>query len=180
MRRAEQRIGERQYRRRGREANRWLAIQSAVPSIGGVKRLTTRPSAKPVKFTTSGSMPLAKVGENEHDHQRRKNGPLQGFRREAEGAIASQKSNAGEEFDQGIHRRDFRFAGAAFAAEEQVADHGNVVVGANGRAAFGASRRGHHDRFALGDSDDADVQEAANDQPEEEHENADKIAGVTI
>ena len=54
---------------------------------------------------------------------------------------------------------------------------GNIVIGTDRLAAFNACRRRHDDRFPVGDADDADVQEAANDESEEEHGYVDKRRG---
>src|SRR6185437_7083294 len=66
---------------------------------------------------------------------------------------------------------------AAFPAEQKPAQHRNVVVGTDGCAAFWARRCRHHNRLSLRDADDANVQEATNQQPEDEYKYSDDRCG---
>lgn len=59
-------------------------------------------------------------------------------------------------------------AGAAFSAEDEPAQHGNIVVERDEAAAMRASRTRRDHRLAEGQAVDADVQEAAESQPPSE------------
>jgi len=62
---------------------------------------------------------------------------------------------------------------AAFAAEEEPTEDGDVVVRLDGGLAARAARGRVDDGEALGNAGDANVEEAANDDAEEEKEEGD-------
>jgi len=59
---------------------------------------------------------------------------------------------------------------AAFAAEDEPAEDGDVVVGLDGRLATRAAGGGANDGESFRDAGDANVEEAADDDAEEEEE----------
>ena len=57
---------------------------------------------------------------------------------------------------------------AAFAAQDQPAYDGNIIVGLDRAAATRATRTRRNDRLTRRDARDADVQKAADDESEEQ------------
>ncbi len=100
----------------------------------------------------------------QHDEQRGEDGPLQRVHGRAKNKIGGQEQEPGEQFDGRIHRGNFCFAVAAFAAEENPAQDGNIVVRRDGLAAFRAARCGQHDGLVRGNPQDADIQKASDEQ----------------
>src|SRR5439155_20554863 len=80
------------------------------------------------------------------------------------------REHRGQELDERVARRDAHAAGAAPAAEEEVGDDGDVVVGPDGRVAGRAARRRADDRPPRRDPHDADVEERPPERSEDERE----------
>ena len=97
-----------------------------------------------------GKDALAQVGEDEDDDDRGEDDPFESSEGEAESEKAEKEEQAGEKFDGGIHGRDTRAALPAFAAEDEIAEDRNVVIGANGGAAVSAGGGGKNDGFSGG------------------------------
>ena len=70
--------------RGGGKSNQRLDNHSAVPSIGFVKKLKSRPapSAEEINFVRKDS--FAQIGDRQHDEHGRENGPFGGLHRQAE------------------------------------------------------------------------------------------------
>ena len=115
----------------------------------------------------------AEIGDSEDDDEAHEKEPFERFRRKAESVITSDKEEAGEQFNCGVHRRDGIAASAALAAEPEPGKDGNVVVGFDWRFALGAARAGRHDGQAFRDPRDADIQKAADDETEKKKEGYD-------
>ncbi len=85
----------------------------------------------------------------------------------------SQEEDGREQFHQKIVPVDLHPADAAFTAQGDVAQDGDVVPGTYGCVATRAVRWGRDDRFFTRNAVNADVEEAAEGGSEEEYENVD-------
>ena len=110
------------------------------------------------------------VGDNKNDEEAAEEEPFEGGQGDAEGVVGEDEVGAGEELDDGVHGRDGEAAVAAFAAEEEPTEDGDVVVGLDGCLAARAAGGGANDGESFGDARDANVEEAADDDAEEEEE----------
>lgn len=113
------------------------------------------------------------VGDDENDEEAAEEEPLEGGEGDAEDVVGEDEVGAGEDFDDGVHGRDREAAVAAFAAEEEPTEDGNVVVGLDGSFAARTAGGGADDGESFGDARDANVEEAADDDAEEEEEEGD-------
>jgi hypothetical protein len=92
--------------------------------------------------------------------------------------IDAEKEESGDEFDDGVTGSDARVAAAAASAEDEPAEHGNIVVGSDGgvaRRAGGA--RGDYGESA-GKTIDADVEETAEAESEEKSGRTENVVEV--
>lgn len=92
---------------------------------------------------------------------------------EAEAKIAEQEERRGSQFDRGIAPGDGLAAAAAAATEKNPAEDGDVVAGADHRAATGAVRTRVDDGLVARQARDADVEEAAEGEAEDGGEDGD-------
>jgi len=115
----------------------------------------------------------AKIGDGQHHDEAGENEPLRGGGGEPVFEIAQDKKAAGSELDQRVHRRNRESAGAAFTAQPEPAEHGDVVVRLDRGLAAGATRTRGHDGQTLWNPRDADVQKAAKNDAEEKKEGDD-------
>jgi len=113
------------------------------------------------------------VSDDENDQEAAEEEPLEGGKRDTKGAVGKDEVGAGEELDDGVHRRDGEVALATFTAQEEPTEDGNVVVGLDGSFAARAAGGGADDGESFGDARDANVEEAADDDAEEEKEEGD-------
>ena len=113
------------------------------------------------------------VGDDENDEEAAEEEPFEGGEGDAESVVGENEVGAGEELDDGVHGRDGEAAVAAFAAEEEPTEDGNVVVGLDGGFAARAAGSWADDGESFGDARDANVEEAADDDAEEEEEEGD-------
>jgi hypothetical protein len=108
---------------------------------------------------------------DDEDHQHAvENQELERDQRDAEREICKDEEKPGEEFDDGIHRRNRQAATAAFAAQQEPAEDRNVVVGLDGLKAARATRAGRNDGQSLWNTRDADIEEAAYGYAEKKEE----------
>ena len=94
----------------------------------------------------------AQVGDGQDDDEADEEEPLEGFDGESEAEVAADEEQASREFDERVHRRNGKRAGAAFSAQPEPAQNGNVVVRLDRRFAAGATRRRRNDGKALRDA----------------------------
>ena len=87
---------------------------------------------------------------------------------------AEQEESGSGAFDGGIAPGYGATAGPAAALEKDPAEEGDVVGGSDGRAAAGAAGAGADDGFVARQACDADVEEAAEGEPEEDDEDGDE------
>src|SRR5438132_3322599 len=78
------------------------------------------------------------------------------------------EAKARKELDKKIATRESRAADTAAAAQEQIAEQGNVVIPTNGLEAMAAARSRPDDAFLQRQPVDADIQQAAHDRAEHE------------
>ena len=123
---------------------------------------------KPGPLMASGRSADAQVGDGENDDEADEEEPLEGFDGEAEAEVAGDEEEAGGELDERVHRGDGEGAGAAFSAEPEPAQNGNVIVGLDGRMAARAAGAGRDDGEAFRDARDAHIQKAADHDAEKE------------
>jgi hypothetical protein len=112
----------------------------------------------------------AEVGGHENDEEATEEEPFEGGDGDGETVEGEDKECAGEEFDDGVERRDGEMAVAAFAAEDKPTEDGDVVVRLDGRLATRAAGGGADDGESFRNAGDANVEEAADDDAEEEEE----------
>ena len=145
----------------------------AVPSPGGANQAENEAGEEAGAVDGIGEDADAQVGDGEDDDEADEDEPLEGFDGEAEAEVTGHEEEAGGELDQRVHRGDGERAGAAFAAEPEPAQNGNVIVGLDGRKAARAAGAGRDDGEAFRDARDAHIQKAADHDSEEEEEEED-------
>src|ERR1700683_4070827 len=158
---ADEGVEERENPVRRWEGEEAIGEESGGAVIHGDKEAEDEAEGEAGEIYFVGKDALAEVGEDEDDDERGEDGPLESGEGEAEGEVAGEEEESGERFDDGVYRRDARAALAAFAAENQVAEDGNVVVGADGGGAVSAGGGGKDDGFTGRQTNDHDVEEAA-------------------
>src|SRR5580700_7142010 len=95
--------------------------------------------------------------------------------------VAGQKQQAGEQLDHQIAGRDFGFAMAAAAAQDEPAQHRKIVVESDRLLALGACRTRRHYRESSRQAVDTHVQKAAKGQPKEKNRRCeDRIHGCFL
>ena len=110
----------------------------------------------------------AQVGDDKNDEQTAEEEPLEGGQGNAEGVVGEDEVGAGEKLDDGVHGRDGLATVAAFSAQEEPTEDGDVVVGLDGGFTTRAAGSRADDGETFRDARDANIQEAANDDAEEE------------
>ncbi len=113
------------------------------------------------------------IGDDEYDQQTAEEEPLEGGQGDAEGVVSEDEEGSREELNDGVEGRDGKSARAAFAAQEEPTEDGDVVVGLDGVLTTRAAGSGADDGEAVRDAHDANIQEAANDDAEEKEEEGD-------
>jgi hypothetical protein len=86
---------------------------------------------------------------------------------------AQREQNSREELDERIAKAERPSAAPRPAAQNQPAEHGNIVVPGNQLAATAVRTRAH-DRFALGDPVDADIQKTSDARSNHAEEDGEK------
>ena len=117
-----------------------------------------------------GENPRANIRNCEDDHKAKEEEPFESFKRETKNEVASDEKNGGEKLDGRIHGGNRCTAAAAFPAKQKPRKQRDVVVGFDCRLAVGTTRARGHNGHAIWNPRDADVQKAANDQPEEKED----------
>src|SRR5258708_1728438 len=120
-----------------------------------------------------GKEPYAKIGDHENDNQAGKNQPFKGKKADVVFVISEDEDQPCGEFDERVHRRDGQAAVTAFAAQNQPAEDGNVVVRLDRIEAAWAPGAWRNDGDAFRNARDANIQEAADDDAEEKKEERD-------
>jgi len=113
------------------------------------------------------------VGDDENDQQTAEEKPFEGGQGDAEGVVGEDEEGSREELNDGVKGRDGQSARAAFAAQEEPTEDGDVVVGFDGGFTTRAAGSRADDGEGVRDAHDANIQEAANDDAEEEEEEGD-------
>ena len=110
---------------------------------------------------------VLQVGDEEHDQRARKDHAHETEQREPVGQIRDHEHERGDDLDRGIHPRHRLLARAAPAAERDPAEDGKIVEPGQHAAARRAARPRMHHRLAERQPIGADVQEAADAEPEQ-------------
>lgn len=118
-------------------------------------------------------LPLG-IDKHEPGNQERKNAVLERAGGKTEPPETREKQESGEQFNRGIARRNWRLAFPASTAEDEPTQNRNIVISLDLLMALGAGRRREHHRFPARDTVNANVQEAAEDQPEQKYRDCEK------
>ena len=137
----------------------------------------TETDAKPVDQVGQNPLAIVRNDENYQDAAEKK--PLKRDDGQAKTQVAGDKKQSGNELNGRIHDGNRRVAIAAFAAEQDPTEHRNIIVCLDCRTTLRATRPGQHNGHACRNPRDADVQEAANQEPEEEKRGNDHTFTLT-
>ncbi len=114
-----------------------------------------------------GQQVVLEIDGKQHDQRAGEQQPDDEQRVPAEDRPMDEEDGHCGELQRRVADRDAAAALAAAAAEQQIADDGNVVVPAQDVAAVRAARRRPDERLAARQAVDADVEKAADRQPEQ-------------
>ena len=112
---------------------------------------------------------LAQISENEHDHDHGKNQTLQKLDGKSVTPEFQHENHRSQNLNRGIEQGNAAAAITATPAQKDVTEDRNIVVPADAVAAAWAVRSGADNRLATRHADNADVEEAAENQPEQCH-----------
>jgi len=145
----------------------------AAEALCRAERSVEDPERDPRQRECVGQAHGFRVHDGEAKEQEAEDGHPEAGDGEAELQEAKQEQRGGGEFDGGVAPCDGLMAMAAAGAQENPAQEGKVVEGADGRAATRAAGARADDRLVARQARDADVEEAAEGEAEDCDEDGD-------